>query len=185
MEEQVDIIYDPEELAKDLFIDVFALEDELNDHPRRLSKWSVRMVEAMGDRDWKKRLLDREEAILDTEIRENPNKFGVKKFAETAVKKTILLQESYQEAETDYYKALKLYRLLEAAVKAIEARKRMILGEVDLWIKEYYSDLRVRSDVSEAMDGAKSRTQRDALSDVPRLQERVRRAKKVEASEEG
>lgn len=184
MSERPQVVYDPEELARDIFIDVYALEEELNDHPKRLNKWSVRLVDAMDDRDWKKRLLDREEALLDVDIRENPSKYGISKFSEAAVKKTILLQDSYQEAEEEYYKALKLYRLLEAAVRSVDARKRMILGEVDLWIKEYYADMRVAKDVSEAMDGAKSRSQREALSNVPRLQERVRRARQLDASED-
>lgn len=108
-------------------------------------------------------------AELDASIRERPSEFGLEKLTEPLIKATILRQEEYQDAQKKLTKAkhdgavaLAEARhkadVLDAAVKALDQRKKALEKEVDLWLGSYFSTPRASTEhAREAMEEAGKR----------------------------
>ena len=161
---------------KDLKIDKYDLDNELNDHSRRFVKWSDKLAEAEYYRDKAERKLDAAKAQADYEIREDPKKYGwteERAITDPFIKASIFRHLAYKRAARDLSKSKLTVKRLMGAVRAFEHRK-MAIGEMcRLWAKQYYSRPYVSKDTREIRKEVQDKvgeTQEEQLAKSDRLQ---------------
>ena len=98
--------------------------------------------------DKAKERLDLVKAELDNKIRTNPEKFKIEKITETVVSNTILMQEVYKNAVTDYLEAKHEAKIVNGTTRAVDHRKSMIEKLVQLHGQSYFSGPSVPHDLS-------------------------------------
>ena len=76
---------------------------------------------------------------LALDIRSNPDKYGLTKTTEGAIMATVKTQREYLDAVTEHVDARHELSLLEAAVTAMEQRKRMIEVLITLHGQQYFA----------------------------------------------
>ena len=79
------------------------------------------------------------EAQLDSEVRADPDGFGMSKITEGAVAKTIVLQDEYQTALTTVHDAKYVYDVSMASVQALDHKKKGLEDLVKLHGQNYFS----------------------------------------------
>ena len=136
-----------------LEIDRFQLEKEWVDQPAMMHAWSLQAAEAQLKYDEAKSRLEAVKARLDKEIRDSPADFGIGKVTETVVSNAVVNQKDYQRAVREVNLARYELQIAQAAVNALEHRKRALSMLVELWVHEYYagphSDLTPMSEESQ------------------------------------
>lgn len=133
-----------------LDIDLENLEKEWSQQPRLCNKWNRRLADARLELDRADSELDVVRAELDLMVRAKPKRYRIPegKITEAAVKAAILNATEYQKALAAKQQAKHKVDLLVAACKAIDHRKTALENEVDLWIADYFSTPRARSELS-------------------------------------
>lgn len=128
-----------------LEIDLNNLEVEWQEQPKLFFKWARKLANARRVLDEAKAEQDLVMADLDAEIRAKPKKYGLnaEKVTEPAIKKTIMTQEEYTDAQTKVINAKHDVGLYEAGVEALNHRKRALEKEVELFGMDYFSMPRV------------------------------------------
>lgn len=120
-------------------IDPYNLELEWFGHSEQVENWAKKAAEKHYEYDEAKSNLEVTKAELAAEIRNAPEAFDLKKLTEAAVSETVLLQPEYKAAIRKANKAKYEMKLAEAAVLALEHRKRALTKSVDLWFAGYFS----------------------------------------------
>jgi hypothetical protein len=123
-----------------LAIDEHNLEKEWAEQPELVYRYSAELAEARGAVDDAKAELEVTKAELAADMRVSPGKYGLDRTADKAVEAGVLMQAPYQKALEAYNAALKVQRMLEAMVRALEHRKRALTNMVELHLANYYSE---------------------------------------------
>lgn len=123
-------------------IDAYRLDDEWLEQPKHFLKWCERLAEKRLQLDQVKSKLDIVKAELDSEIRENPGEFDLPKVTESAVANTVVTQPEYRKAVENLNKARYEQNLAQAAVDALEQRKKALENLVSLHGMQYFAELR-------------------------------------------
>jgi hypothetical protein len=145
----------PKELR--LSIDKTALEQEWVEQPALYFEWAKEAADCQSVLDREKSRLDVVKAELEQSIRDNPGQYNVAKVTEASVAAAILTQPEYQAAVRKVNDARHAHGVANAAVNALEHRKRSLSMLVELWVREYYtadSSPRARSPKGEEFDKA-------------------------------
>ncbi len=132
------------DLEEDNFleIDLFNLEKEWSKQPKLYFKYARLLGEARNRVDEEKAEFELVCAKVEADIRDQPDKYGVNKVTDKAVTATVPMQKSYQIALANLNEAKKQVAYLDAAVEALEHRKKALEKVVDLHIHEYYAEPR-------------------------------------------
>lgn len=143
--------------------DVFAidkdrLDEEWVNQPLLYYKYAMKLADAREDFERAKARKDVVEAELDAAIRRDPPAFGLEKITEDALKKAIIRQRRYTEAQEELIKARHSMDVLEVKVNTLDHKKRGLEKLVDLRLKEYFSEPRASAGAREDM----GRVSRDA-----------------------
>ncbi len=121
----------------DLFeIDKFRLDDEWVNQVRWYGNYAMKLAEAKAAYEQSKSKLEITIAELDRDIRSVPIKYGITKKTDTAVERTIPLQDKYKEDNQGMLKAKHAMDVLQAQINTLEQRKRSISDLVQLTIHE-------------------------------------------------
>lgn len=123
-----------------LEINEHRLEVEWCEQPLLYHKYASQLAEARSLIDEAKAEMDVVSAEWDSEIRMNPERYGLEKVTEGAIKNEILQQGSHQIAVEKYNAAQKTARMLEAMVKALDQRRSALKCMVELRLANYYAD---------------------------------------------
>lgn len=123
-----------------------ALDGEWVEQPRLYYEWAAKLAEARSEYERTKADLKLVEAELDRDIRRDPESFGHAKITETLVERTIQLQRAYRRAHDLMLQAKHTAEQLEAAVTALDHRKRALEGLVQLWLASYFAAPRVQGE---------------------------------------
>lgn len=123
-----------------LEIDKYRLDVEWQMQPQQMYVWAKKAADAQLALNSAKSSLDLIDAGLDKEIRDNPETFEISKLTNEVVTKTIETQPPHVAAVRKVNEAHHVLRIAEAAVNALEHRKRALTMLVELWVKDYYSD---------------------------------------------
>ncbi len=121
-------------------IDKHRLDEEWEDQASTFYEFSTKLADAREDHDRFKAKLDVIEAEFDKGIRQRPEEFGVEKITEKAVEKTIILQTKYRDARDDVIRSKHDVDICEAAVKALEHKKKGLESMVYLQSQGYNSE---------------------------------------------
>ena len=122
-----------------LEIDPLRLDDEWVDQPRTYHAWAVRAADAQAAFDRAKSELDLVTADLGKQIRDNPQEFGLAKVTEGSIEEAIKTQSIYAHAVEDMNERRHAMGIAQAAVQALDHRKRALSMLVELWVRDYYS----------------------------------------------
>ena len=144
----------PENLDLDKFdffhLDQFKLDEEWVAQPKLFFKHASERAEAKASYERAKAARDVTEAELDNMIRSDPTSFGIEKPTENAIASTILLQKAHRKANRVVITAKHDMDILQAAVDALDHRKKALENLVHLFAMNYYSE-------PKAPDGAKGK----------------------------
>jgi len=118
--------------------------------------YGIQLADAMQEEDEARANLDVVRAMLDRDIRANPDSFGCGKITETVVASTIILDGKYKDAEQRRADASHAVRILKAVVEALSHRKSTLQGMTELHKMEYYADPRSPDQPPELKAAAKA-----------------------------
>lgn len=142
-------------------IDLLNLHTEWAKQPELYHRHAKRLTKARDALARAKSRLDVVKAELDLEIRRCPKKFNLigedgdpigGRLTEAIYMSTVLLQPEYQQAQEECHKAQYAVNLHQAAVDALDHKKKSLEGEVQLHLRDYWSEPKVRRDVRDSFD---------------------------------
>ena len=124
---------------KEVGIDPDSLDIEWLAQPQLFLKYSEAAAEARKELDLAKEKLDVVRAQLDKKIREDPDKFGLKKITEAVVSNTIVTQEEFRACFQEMVDAKYQADLLSKVVAAFDQRKSALENLVRLYGQGYFA----------------------------------------------
>ena len=124
---------------EDIRIDPTALDVEWLEQPELMRKYAKHVTEMEKLRDEAKERLEVGKAQIEMAIRNEPERFGLKKVTEGGIQSTILLQDEYKRLVQDYNDAKYEYGVAVAAVRAIDQRKTALENLVKLLTTSYFA----------------------------------------------
>lgn len=132
----------------DLAIDPHLLDEEFLKQPVLYMKYGELSAKANFERDQAKEKMEAIKAEIDSDIRSNPNKYGLGKITEGSISATILTQQKYKDALTEYNNKNLDSSRIQTAVRAFDHRKSALENLVKLWIGEYFSTPRENNTIA-------------------------------------
>ena len=109
---------------------------------------AMQLAEAKLNQASAKTNVDLVEADLSLKIRSNPDQYGLGKVTEAAIKDTVTTHPAYAKAVAEGYEARYETDVLQAAVDALEHRKRALESLVQLHGMSYFSQPKERKAVT-------------------------------------
>lgn len=144
-------------------------------------KWAERAIEARHDMDTTKAKRDMVEMRIQMQVRKAPHKFGIEKVTEATITATAKIHADVEKANDDYLNARRNSGMLDAAVSAMEMKKRMIEVMITLHGQKYFAGPSVPRDlVSAYQEISKEREEGASDRQKARARKRRRRAGKSE-----
>jgi hypothetical protein len=132
-----------------LEIDSDKLDEEWLNQPDLFFKYAKLKAKTDRELDEAKSELDVVEAELDKAIRNRPEKYDLIKITDKSIEKAILREASYQNALDALNDAKYKSAILDAAVKALDHRKRALENLVFLHGQNYFSSPRANDETKE------------------------------------
>lgn len=146
-----------------LEIDPLRLEEEWQQHPSQFGHWAEKAVDAQDMMDRAKAAFEKVSSTLDSELRNNPDDYGIKKATEAEVRTALVRQPEYIKSQDAYLAAKKEYNRTQAALASLEHRKRALSMLVELFVKDYYSDMQRHNGAGIGGEDEKRHVRRRAL----------------------
>jgi hypothetical protein len=148
--------------VNDLVLDVDKnrLDDEWLNQPGLYFRWSLALEQARDDLEHIKAEFDVVKSELDLSIRTNPDDYDLPKVTDKSVAAALITQPDYKDAQQDLFEAKHRVGILQAAVAALEQRKRSLEKLVDLHGQQYFATPRASEDSREAMEEVEKRSVR-------------------------
>lgn len=146
-----------EEFEQDRKVDPEQLDVEAAQQADLFFKWAEREVEAKIDVDRAKYNLEITDAKLATRIREDPERYDVKKVTESSIAAAVQNHPRHAAAYETFLSAKATHLMLEKAVLAMEQKKRMIEVLVTLHGQEYFAGPSVPRDLGAAWKESQQR----------------------------
>jgi len=152
-------------------IDKNLLDDEWLNQPKLYFNWAVQLEDARAELDSIKAEFDVVQADLDLDIRANPDKYGELpkdavekgKITEKMVAASLVMQPEYKNAQQAVFTAKHRVGVLQAAVNALDHRKRALEKLVDLHGQKYFATPRASEDSRDAMGEVERRSVRNRI----------------------
>lgn len=136
----------PREREPDFFaIDPNELDREWVRQPGLYHKYATDLADARREFEQAKTQLEIAAADVDSVIRSKPEKFGIEKVTEAAVKAAVLASREYKAATDAVHNARHAVDVLQAAVTTLDHRKKALENLVDLRLANYFSEPRAGS----------------------------------------
>lgn len=124
---------------KDIAIEPDALDVCWLEQPNLMRKYTRHSALMQKRVDEAKEKLELVKAELDKEIRSNPSEYDLEKVTENVILATILVQEKYQTATTEFIEAKFELNVAKGAVDAVEHRKAALENLVRLYTGNYFA----------------------------------------------
>src|SRR6056297_521106 len=135
-----------DDILKELVkIDIHRLDVEATIQPELFIKYSSELSEAKKLMDLAKFNLELVEAETASYVRDNPEEFGLEKITDKIVSTQVLLSEECKEAKQKLINRKNEVDVLQAAVNALEQKKRMIEQAITLFGQQYFSIPKTRN----------------------------------------
>jgi len=142
-----------------LDIDKNLLDDEWLNQPKLYYNWALQLEDARLELDNAKAEFDVVQSEIDLDIRTNPEDYGELpkdvvdkgKITEKMVAAVLIMQKGYKEAQQTVFEAKHRVGVLQAAVTALDQRKKALEKLVDLHGQKYFAIPRASENSKEAM----------------------------------
>jgi len=135
-----------------LTIDKYDLENEWAEHPTMVLFWAENVATAHLQFDGAKQRIELAKAETDREIRTSPSDFNLEKITDKSVEATIIIQPEYQAALRNLNSAKHDLKIAEAAMTALEHRRKGLSCNVELYCKNYISNQLPKTSSKEGKD---------------------------------
>lgn len=135
-----------------LVIDSNNLEKEWVDQPRLYFKYATKLENAREDFEQAKAELGVVAAECDLDIRNNPAKYDLPKATEKSVEAAVAMHDDYVAAAKEVSVQRHRVGVFQAAVNALDHRKKALEKLVELFLANYYSAPRAPAGSTELMD---------------------------------
>ena len=132
---------------KDMAIDETGLDVEWLAQPRLTMKYAKIAADTKRKADLAKERLEVVRASIDTEIRKDPEKFGISKVTEGAIQAAIVMNAEYQVASTELIDARYEQDMARYAMQAISDRKDALENLVRLHAAQYFAGPKIPRDL--------------------------------------
>lgn len=129
-----------------LAIDEHALDKEWLHQPELYFEWAEKLAKARRSHDEAKAALDLAYAETAQDIRNNPRRYDLEKVTESAVAELVKQQKPYQDAATILADAKYKIDIYQAAVTALDHRKRALTMLVELYGLQYFANPKITKD---------------------------------------
>jgi len=149
---------DHSEELESLEIDPNALDKEWTDQPRTYGFYAIALADANAQAEEMKANLELLAAEYDSQIRENPEEYGLEKITENAIRNVILTQEEYDTLATELRTIQHRAGVLKAVVFALDHRKKALEKLVDLRLADYFSEPKASKAARSQMEKVSDRT---------------------------
>lgn len=133
---------------RDVTINQDALDVEWLDQPKLTFKYTAHESKCRKELEELKSELDIVSADLDKAIREDPEKFGLPKITETAIRNVITAHPDFKEVQQAVRDAEYELNMAQAAVRSIYAKKDALENLVRLFGQQYFAGPKVPRDLS-------------------------------------
>lgn len=143
---------------KDISIDDSALDVEWLQQASLTIKYCQIEAQARKAVDDAKARLDVVQAELDLDIRSNPEKHGLTKVTESAIKNAILLTQEYKDAQEELHQAQYEMNMAQGATRAIYAKKDALENLVRLHGQQYFAGPSIPRDLSKEWEKKSQQT---------------------------
>lgn len=151
---------------KILDIDPLKLDREWEEQAALYFSFAVDAAEAHAAVDRAKAELELVESEVDMDVRLNPEKYGVDKITETAVKSAVQGSKRRRKAYEDLVEKRHAAKIADAAVAGLEHKKRALEKLVDMRIAGLYAQPHTSREGREDMnENAKRRARRPMRRD--------------------
>ena len=131
----------------DITIDPDALDVEWLRQADLMRRYSMHAAETRRLMDEAKERLDFVRSKLDSQIRSNPELYGISKVTESSIQAAIVLSAEYQEASREYIQAKYEYEATNAAVRALDQKRSALENLVKLLGLSYFAGPAVPRDL--------------------------------------
>ena len=122
-----------------LKIDLLRLEEHWMEQPQLMWEYGEKLAEARYELDTAKANLEKTSSSIELLIRKAPEKFGIAKATEGAIRSLVVQQTEYQEAQERVFKAQKRYEKIKQFLAALEQRKQALENLVRLHGQQYFA----------------------------------------------
>jgi len=164
---------DPNEFREDKEIDPSQLDVECVRLGERTYKWAQAAIEAEKVEEEAKFKMGLAEARLEIECRKNPENFGLTRVTDASVKAAVLSHPDVSAAFKKWLDAKRNHKLLQAAVRVMDTKKRMLQGLITLHGQQYFAGPSVPRDlVAEWLESQKQGS--DKVNELQRKRTRRR-----------
>ncbi len=136
-------------------IDPYRLDKEWVEQPVLYHEHAVAAVVARKVWEQAKARLEVVKAEIDIEIRRDPDAYELPKVTETVIASAVTSQKIVQEAVKRVIDAKEDLGYIEAALTALDHRKKALEKLVELETRDYHSEPRAKGDAKEVMDQVK------------------------------
>ena len=136
----------------DLQIDENQLDTEWLGQSQRYFQYASKAADARRDFDAAKDELEVTKAEVDQSIRSDPAKFGLTKLTEATVASAVIIQEEYQKAQENVRQARYSHDVYQAAVSALDHRRKALENLVTLFMANYFSKPRAPKGAEDDID---------------------------------
>jgi hypothetical protein len=124
--------------------DLHALHKEWHRQPKLYHKYAMMLVDAKAALDAAEAQLALRQADLDGGIRARPERYGLEKITEGAIKALILTDGQFQNDQQAVADCQRRVGELQVAVQTLDHRKKALENVVQLWLADYFSEPTVR-----------------------------------------
>jgi hypothetical protein len=142
----------PEPKDNDFTIDAFNLDQEWIGQPDLYRRYAEALADAKQEYDHFRIEANLHRAEVELEIRSDPAEFGIEKVTEGTVKAVLESNDGVVSNDRKVVDAKHKVAVLEAAVQALDHRKRALSDLVSLHLSDYYSKPTAREEDKPAMD---------------------------------
>jgi hypothetical protein len=128
-----------QKLLEAMEIDKLNLDREWVDHPQFYAAALLRHAEAREALDEAKRTLEEAEAKLATRIRKDPDRFGIEKLTEAALKQIVEADSSMKVLRTDVLEAKSSVDYCQVVCTAMAEKSNALKHLTQLYAAQYFS----------------------------------------------
>lgn len=126
-----------------LKIDELRLDREWVRQPSLYFEYANKLADARKEAEDLRGEMDVVAAETDKAVRDDPERYGVEKVTESTVKAAVLKSKAYRRALAAYNEARHSMDVMQAAVTALEHRKRALTMLVELHGQNYFADPKI------------------------------------------
>jgi len=137
---------------KDFVIDKHALDEEWERHVSLYMAYADEARKARLEMDECKNILEVVKAETAMAVRSNPDEYGLAKVTEQVVVEAVTVQEAVKDAQADLVQARYKHEMFQAAVNAMEHRKKQLESLVSLYLTGYFSEPKERHGEDSAVE---------------------------------